>query len=63
MNYKKIQKVHEIGFQWEMESPFIACMHHNDDFPKGNAKQGPDVSLSGRNLGSDFILTPCEIVR
>jgi redox-sensitive bicupin YhaK (pirin superfamily) len=54
MSSKKIQKIQEIKFQWEMESPFIACMHHNDAFPKGNENQGPDVSLSGRNLGSDF---------
>jgi len=55
MNSKQILKIQRIGFQWEMENPFIFCAHHNDNFPKGNAEQGLDKSqLSGRNIGSDF---------
>ena len=53
MNNKIIQ-ISPIGFQWEMENPFIFCAHHKDAFPKGNLHQGPDVSLFGRNIGSDF---------
>jgi quercetin 2,3-dioxygenase len=54
MSNKLILKIQKIGFQWEMENPFIFCAHHKDAFPKGNKEQGPDVSLSGRNPGSDF---------
>jgi len=55
MTNKQVIKVQRIGFQWEMENPFIFCAHHNDNFPKGNAEQGLDKSqLSGRNIGSDF---------
>jgi hypothetical protein len=50
----KIIKIQPIGFQWEMENPFIFCAHHKDAFPKGNPNQGPAVSLNGRNIGSDF---------
>lgn len=51
---KKIIKVEKIGFQWGMDSPYLACMHHQDQFPAGNEDQGPAVSLSGRRIGNDF---------
>jgi hypothetical protein len=54
MTGKKIVKIQKIGFQWEMESPFLFCAHHNDDFPKGNMDQGVAIPLAGRNIGSDF---------
>ena len=54
MTNTKIQKVQKIGFQWEMEDPFLFCAHHKDDFPKGNKDQGVAVPLTGRNIGSDF---------
>lgn len=51
---KLVLKVQKIGFQWEMENPFIFCAHHLDAFPKGNSDGGPIVPLRGRNIGSDF---------
>ncbi|MDF2888773.1 MAG: pirin [Lacrimispora sp.] len=51
---KKIKAIEKIGFQWGMDSPFLACMHHKDQFPAGNEVQGPAVSLAGRNMGNDF---------
>jgi Pirin-related protein len=45
-----------IGFQWEMENPFLFCAHHKDDYPKGNEQQEPVVSLTGRQLGEDFAI-------
>jgi redox-sensitive bicupin YhaK (pirin superfamily) len=54
MSGKKILGIQKIGFQWEMEDPFLFCAHHKDDFPNGNKEQGPDISLAGRNIGSDF---------
>src|SRR5258708_39637248 len=43
-----------LGFQWPTLDPFLFCVHHDDTYPKGNASYGPDASLAGRNIGSDF---------
>lgn len=45
-----------MGFQWETADPFLFCVHHEDQFPKGNDVMGPVTSLSGRQLGDDFII-------
>ncbi|MGM0559082.1 MAG: pirin family protein, partial [Myxococcota bacterium] len=42
------------GMQFETTDPFLFCAHHIDDYPRGNAKLGPDASLAGRHLGRDF---------
>jgi quercetin 2,3-dioxygenase len=52
----KILKISPLGFPWETQDPFIFCVHHRDEFPKGNDKMGPDVSLAGRNIGNDFTI-------
>jgi redox-sensitive bicupin YhaK (pirin superfamily) len=39
---------------WPTIDPFLFCVHHNDDYPRGNVHLGPDASLAGRNLGQDF---------
>ncbi len=49
-----ISNIKPLGFIWEMRDPFLFCVHHLDYYPKGNSELGPDVSLSGRNLGQDF---------
>ncbi len=54
MNSNQIEELQKIGFQWEMENPFLFCAHHKDAYPKGNKDQGVAVSLAGRNIGSDF---------
>jgi len=51
-----IRKIKRMGFQWETADPFLFCVHHEDDFPKGNAKMGPAEGLEGRSLGDDFII-------
>ncbi|PKL00811.1 MAG: pirin [Tenericutes bacterium HGW-Tenericutes-1] len=51
---KNILKLQKIGFQWPMENPFIFCAHHHDFYPEGNEQLGPNVSLKGRDIGSDF---------
>lgn len=54
---KAIKKIRPLGFQWETNDPFLFCVHHEDNFPKGNDKMGPDSSLlAGRQIGSDFHL-------
>lgn len=44
-----------LGFQWPTIDPFLLCVHHLDDYPAGNASFGPDVSLAGHEMGSDFV--------
>lgn len=35
--------------------PFLFCVHHDDAYPNGNGRYGPEASLlSGRQMGSDF---------
>jgi quercetin 2,3-dioxygenase len=34
--------------------PFLFCVHHFDDYPKGNPHRGPAASLAGRQMGQDF---------
>lgn len=52
-----IYTIKALGFQWELYNPFIFCAHHNDKFPAGNGKYGPDKDLlRGRNIGSDFVV-------
>ncbi len=43
-----------LGFQWPTIDPFLFCVHHDDAYPAGNGALGPDASLDGRELGSDF---------
>ncbi|MDY7103616.1 MAG: pirin family protein [Actinomycetota bacterium] len=43
-----------LGMQWPTLDPFLFCVHHDDAFPAGNDRMGPDASLGGRPLGQDF---------
>ncbi|ASB48370.1 pirin family protein [Alkalitalea saponilacus] len=54
MYNKLITDIKPLGFKWETQDPFLFCVHHDDDYPKGNEEFGPDASLEGRNLGQDF---------
>lgn len=54
MEQKSILEIKPLGFQWETLDPFIFCVHHRDEFPKGNENMGPATSLTGRNIGQDF---------
>ncbi len=52
-----MNKTFPLDFQWPVQEPFLFCVHHNDQYPAGNEKQGLDPQyLSGRNLGQDFDL-------
>jgi redox-sensitive bicupin YhaK (pirin superfamily) len=42
------------SFPWQTSDPFLFCVHHDDHYPAGNERQGPNASLAGRNLGQDF---------
>lgn len=56
MKNKAILAIKALGFPWETQDPFIFCVHHRDEYPKGNALMGPIDSLEGRNIGQDFTL-------
>lgn len=56
MEQKTILKIKPLGFPWETQDPFIFCVHHRDEYPKGNDEMGPATSLKGRNIGQDFTI-------
>ncbi len=44
-----------LGMPWPTLDPFLFCVHHDDRYPRGNGRLGPDAALlAGRQLGSDF---------
>ena len=49
-----VLSTHPLEFVWKTFDPFLFCVHHNDQYPKGNADFGPAVSLAGRDMGQDF---------
>lgn len=52
-----IKRSFPLGFQWETQDPFLFCVHHEDQFPKGNEQMGPDAeNFKGRHMGDDFII-------
>jgi hypothetical protein len=54
MSDSAILQIQKLGFPWETADPFLFCVHHDDAYPKGNGRFGPEASLAGRNLGQDF---------
>lgn len=44
----------KLGFPWQTIDPFLFCVHHNDAYPAGNERMGPQASLAGRDIGQDF---------
>ena len=54
MYNKLISNIKPLGFMWGTTDPFLFCVHHLDNYPKGNDQLGPAASLEGRNLGQDF---------
>ena len=49
-----ILQIQPLGFPWETADPFLFCVHHDDAYPKGNGRFGPDAALAGRAIGQDF---------
>ncbi|KNZ31483.1 MAG: pirin [Methylibium sp. NZG] len=50
-----VLQIKPLGFPWETIDPFLFCVYHDDAYPKGNGRFGPDASLAGRDLGQDFV--------
>lgn len=53
---KNIFNIEPLDLHWNVVDPFLFCAHHKDHYPPGNNAMGASTSLSGRNLGQDFIL-------
>jgi redox-sensitive bicupin YhaK (pirin superfamily) len=52
-----IQSIQPLGFPWQTQDPFLFCAYHKDHYPPGKEYMGIDpAELSGRNIGSDFVL-------
>ncbi|OYU97541.1 MAG: pirin [Bacteroidetes bacterium B1(2017)] len=52
-----IKQIKPMGFMWETADPFLFCVHHEDQFPKGTETLGPPPSaFVGRSMGDDFII-------
>ncbi len=51
-----IRGIFQLGFPWQTQDPFLFCVYHLDQYPKGNNDMTPAASLEGRNLGNDFVL-------
>ncbi|MDL5050160.1 pirin family protein [Oscillatoria amoena NRMC-F 0135] len=49
-----IKSIKPLGFPWITQDPFLFCVHHEDNYPRGNHVMGPDAPLAGRVLGQDF---------
>jgi redox-sensitive bicupin YhaK (pirin superfamily) len=54
MSTEPIISAAPLAFPWQTRDPFLVCVHHVDNYPRGNDKLGPAASLEGRNLGQDF---------
>src|ERR1700743_88728 len=54
MPERAIVEIQPLGFPWDTIDPFLFCVHHDDAYPKGNGRFGPDASLAGRAIGQDF---------
>lgn len=51
-----ILEIFPLGFPWPTLDPFLFCVYHNDAYPAGNDKLGPQASLAGRQIGQDFVI-------
>lgn len=49
-----IVHIKPLGFPWETADPFLFCVYHDDAYPRGNGRLGPEASLAGRAIGQDF---------
>ncbi|MBI1307690.1 MAG: pirin family protein [Bacteroidetes bacterium] len=51
-----VLSIEPLGFPWKTLDPFLFCVFHHDDYPKGNGNLEPAASLAGRNIGNDFTI-------
>ncbi len=56
MSDSAVLDIKNLGFPWETADPFLFCVYHKDDYPRGNSAMGPEASLEGRHIGQDFTI-------
>ncbi len=56
MKSDSVISIQALDFMWPVKDPFLFCAHHRDLYPAGNENMGPAASLSGRNIGQDFVI-------
>jgi redox-sensitive bicupin YhaK (pirin superfamily) len=49
-----VRTAERLTFPWKATDPFLFCAYHLDNYPEGDERMAPKVSLVGRNIGSDF---------
>jgi len=49
-----VLNIQPLGFPWATVDPFLFCAYHDDAYPQGDGHMAPNVSLDGRQIGSDF---------
>jgi quercetin 2,3-dioxygenase len=54
MSSSPVLSTKPLGFPWETVDPFLFCAYHDDAYPEGNGRMGPQASLAGRDIGQDF---------
>ena len=54
MSSHPVIRISALGFPWETADPFLFCVYHDDAYPRGNGRLGPDASLASRAIGQDF---------
>ena len=62
-NNESILEINSIGFQWEMENPFIFCAHHNDAFPKGNKNPAEITHEMAKKILAETTSKPRKVVK
>jgi hypothetical protein len=43
MTTNAILRIQPLGFPWQTIDPFLFCVHHDDAYPRGNGRFGPDA--------------------
>jgi redox-sensitive bicupin YhaK (pirin superfamily) len=51
---RSVLAIRALGFPWACTDPFLFCVHHDDSYPAGNDRLGPDAPFTGRDIGQDF---------
>jgi quercetin 2,3-dioxygenase len=54
MTSKVIIQTYPLQMPWITLDPFLFCVHHLDQYPKGTKDMRPLANITGRNLSSDF---------
>lgn len=42
VNHRAMLSKFRLGRVWDTADPFLFCVHHNDDYPRGDANMCPE---------------------